>query len=76
MTLKLKDEETRAKSRISKYVRRHHPTKQIIGNKDANPIKRNRLSSESYLLSQIEPKTVRDALEDDDWCKAMEEEIE
>ena len=37
---------------------------------------RNRLRNESCLLSKIEPKTVRDALQDDDWCKAMEEEIE
>ena len=37
---------------------------------------RNTLRNESCLLSQKEPKTVRDALEDDDWCKAMEEEIE
>ena len=34
------------------------------------------LRNESCLLSKIEPKFVRDALEDDDWCKAMEEEIE
>ena len=27
------------------------------------------------MLSKIEPKIVRDALEDDGWCKAMEEEI-
>ena len=39
-------------------------------------MKRNKLRNESCLLSKIEPKTVRDALEDDGWCKAMEEEIE
>lgn len=37
---------------------------------------RNRLRSETYFLSKIEPKTLNDALQDDDWCKAMEEEIE
>ena len=37
---------------------------------------RNKLRSESCLLSQTEPKIVRDALEDDDWYKAMEEEID
>ena len=36
---------------------------------------RNKLRNESCLLNQKEPKTVRDTLEDDDWCKAMEEEI-
>ena len=37
---------------------------------------RNRLRSESCLLSMKEPKIVKDALEDDDWYKAMEEEIQ
>ena len=37
---------------------------------------RNRLRSESCLLSMKEPKLVKDALEDVDWYKATEEEIE
>ena len=37
---------------------------------------RNRLINKSCLLRKIEPKIVRDALQDDDCCKAMEEEIE
>ena len=61
-----KNEETRAKPRLSKYVRRHHPTDQIIGKKDARSMKRNRLRNESCLLSKKEPKIVKDALEDDD----------
>ena len=60
---------------LSKYVRRNHPIDQIIGYKDARPMTRNRLRSEACLLSMKEPKIVRDALEDDDWYKAMEEEI-
>ena len=67
--------ERRKNPRLSKYVRRHDPTDQIIGDKDARPIKRNRLRIETCLLSMKEPKIVRDALEDDDWYKAMEEEI-
>ena len=35
--------ETRTKPRLSKYVRRHHPTEQIIGDKEARPMKRNKL---------------------------------
>ena len=38
-------------------------------------MKRNRLRNESCLLSKIEPKRVTYALQDDDWCKEMEEEI-
>ena len=58
--------EARTKQRLSKYVRRHHPAKKIIGSKDVRPMTRKRLRNESCLLSQIEP----------DWYKAMEEEIE
>ena len=61
---------------MSKYVKRHHPTTQIIWDKDARPMTRNRLRSETCLLSMKEPKTMTDALEDDDWYKAMEEEIQ
>ena len=68
--------ETRTEPRLSKYVRRHHPTVQIIGDKEARPMTRNRLKSETCLLSKIEPRIVNDALQDDDWYKAMKEEIE
>ena len=37
---------------------------------------RNRLRNESCLLSKVEPKIVNDALQDDDWYKTMEEEID
>ena len=37
---------------------------------------RNKIRYKSCLLSRIEPKTVRDALEDEGWCKAIEEDIE
>ena len=50
---------------MSKYVRRHHPVDQIIGDKDASPMKKNRLRSVACLLSMKEPKIVKDALEDD-----------
>ena len=57
-------------------MRRHHPTEQIIGDKKAKIMTRNRLRNESCLLRKIEPSTMRDALEDEGWCKDMEEEIE
>ena len=60
------NEETRVEPRFSKYVKRHHPATQIIGDKDARPMIRNRLRSESCLLSIKEPKSVKDALEDVD----------
>ena len=66
---------SRTKPILSKYVRRHHPIDQIIRDKDARPMTRNKLRSETCLLSMKEPKIVRDALEEDDWYKAMEEGI-
>ena len=68
--------ETRIEPRLSKYVKRYHLAEQIIGNKDARPMTRKKLRKESCMLRKIEPKIVRDAFEDDGWCKDMEEEIE
>ena len=36
---------------LEKYVRRHHPADQIIGDKEARPMTRSRLRSETCLLS-------------------------
>ena len=58
--------ETRIETRLSKYVKRHHLAEQIIADKEAKPMTRNRLKNESYLLSKIEPKTMRDTIQDDD----------
>ena len=37
---------------------------------------RNKIRNDTCLLSMQEPKIVKDALEDVDWSKAIEEEIE
>ena len=58
--------EIRTEPILAKYVRRHHPINQIIGDKDARPMTRNRLRNESCLLSKVEPKSVKDALQDYD----------
>ena len=70
------NEETRVEPTLSKYVKRHHLVAQIIGDKYARPMTRDRLRSESCLVSMKEPKIVNDALEDVEWFKATEEEIE
>ena len=57
-----KNEETRAQPRLSKYVRRHHPTGQIIGNKYDIPMARNRIRSESCFLSKKKPKATKYAI--------------
>ena len=58
--------ETRTKPRLSKYVRRNYPTEQIIGDKEAKPMNRNKLRSETCLIRKIETKIVNDALQDHD----------
>ena len=52
--------------RLSKYVRRHHPTKQIIGEKDAIPMTRRSSRRSTCLVSTFEPKIVSNALENQD----------
>ena len=59
--------ETRAKAKLAKYVKRHHPAKQIIRDKDVRPMTRKRLRSDTCFLSMKEPKIVKDTLEYDDW---------
>lgn len=61
--------------RLSKYVRRHHPIEQIIGDKDARPIIRRRSASGTCLESEVEPKTMKEALDNEGWIIAMNEEI-
>ena len=56
------NEETRVESRLSKYFKRHHLSTQIIGDKDARPMTRIFLRSESCLLSVNEPKIVKNTL--------------
>ena len=60
---------------LAKYVRRHHPADQIIRDKEARPMTRSRLRSETCLLSKMEPRTVSEAIQDNDWYNAMKEEI-
>ena len=70
------DKERRIEPRHKKYVRRHHPDEQIIGDKDARPMTRRRLGISTCLVSVLEPKIVKDALDNEDWIQAMNEEIE
>lgn len=68
--------ETRIEPRLEKYVRRYHHVEQIIGSKEVRPMIRNKLRSETCLLSKIESRTVSESLQDNDWYNEMKEEIE
>ncbi|KAI3510720.1 hypothetical protein L1887_17853 [Cichorium endivia] len=65
--------------RLHKWTR-SHPSNQIIGNPSSKVQTRSKKSIQdechyAAYISKVEPKTVLDALDDDDWTKAMEEEL-
>ena len=59
---------------LEKYVRRHHAPNQIIGDKSEGTMTRKLKGT--CLLSDFEPRNVRNALDNDSWVEAMNEEIE
>lgn len=60
---------------LAKYVRRHHTPGQIIGDKSEGTMTRSKLKG-TCLLANFEPRSVKDALENESWIEAMNEEIE
>ena len=65
--------ETHSKSKepmLAKYVRMHHAPNQII-----ETMKRRKLKG-TCLLVEFEPRTIKDALENESWIEEMNEEIE
>ena len=69
------DMQTRKEPVLMKYVRRHHPADQIIGDKEARPMTRSRIRNETCLLSKIDTIIVSEAIQDDDLYISMKEEI-
>jgi hypothetical protein len=65
----------------SRYVQKHHPESQILGNKEAGVQTRRKLidtssSANFALLSMSEPQNFVQASQDDHWVKAMNEELD
>eukprot|EP00253_Pinus_taeda_P008340 PITA_08340 len=63
-----------------KYVQRHHPEEQIIGDRDEGVQTRRRITITPErkvfaLLSMIEPETFAEASKDPHWVKTLEEEM-
>ena len=69
-------EERRIEPRLSRYVKRHHPTEQIFGERNARPMTKRSSRGDTCLVSKLEPKTMKDALDNEDWILAMNEEID
>ena len=60
---------------LAKYARRHHAPDQIIGDKSEGTMTRSKLKG-TCLLADFEPRNEKDALENEIWIKALNEEIE
>ena len=62
-------------------VKKNHPENQIIGDKDKGVQTRRKLikaseQSQVAFLSMFEPKNLEEASEDEDWIRAMNEELD
>ena len=53
---------------LGKYIRRHHAPDQIIGDKYDGTMKRRKLKG-TCLLIEFEPRSVKDAVENEYWNK-------
>ena len=60
---------------LAKYVRRHHEPNQIIGDKTKGKMTRSQLKG-TCLLADFEPRNVKNALDNESWVEAMNEEME
>ena len=66
--------DTRAPSR---RIQKNHPETQIISDKDVGVSTRRKLMfNEQALLLVVEPKNLTEARKDDNWTKAMNEELD
>ena len=57
-------------------MRKHHASDQIIVDKVLGVVTRKRLKIDTCLLCLYEPRSLKDALENEDWISIMNEEIE
>ena len=55
--------------------RGHHAPDQIIGDKSVGTMTRSKLKG-TCLLSEFEPRNIKDALDNESWVEAINEEIE
>ena len=60
----------------NKNLIRNHLANKIIGGKEKGVMTRRKINEELCLISQVEPKTTYEAIKDDHWIKAMEEELQ
>ena len=56
---------------LARYVKKHHAPEQIIRDQTKGIMKMNKLKG-TCLLSEFEPRTTKDALNDESWIVAYE----
>ena len=61
--------------RLVGYVRRHHAPDQIIGDQLVGTMTRNKLKG-TCLHTKFEPRSIKDALENERWIKVVNEEFD
>ena len=69
---------TSSKSKVpmlARYVRRHHAPDHIIGDKSNRTMTCNKLKGTCF-LTKFEPRSVKDALDNESWIEVKNEEIE
>ena len=54
---------------------KNHPANAIIGDPNEGVTTRSKVKDQTAMISQIEPKNVNEALEDESWIEAMREEL-
>lgn len=65
----------------NRYMQKNHPEEKIMGNKNDSLQTRRRLSRNNEqvnlcLMTEMEPKTFKEASKSDKWMDAMEEELQ
>lgn len=61
--------------RLARYVRRHHAPKKSIGDQSEGTMTMKKLKGICF-LTKFEPRTIKDALENESRIEAMNEEID
>ena len=59
-------------------MRKNNPESQIIGDPTNHVQRRSSLKTQGHtaLISKMEPKHIDDAMQDENWVKAMQEELD
>ena len=77
ISLEEPEEEPRIKLPVLvKYVRRHHKPNQIIGYVESIVMTKIKLKSDTCLLCEFEPQSIKYASDNEDWLHAMNEDWE